>query len=268
MKLLNLLKEIQKDKRNREVAQDIFQNLLDHLRSGGEIKINESTDIKNFYIEVSLEDFHFNIMSKFYSLDLKFYSRFKNQKGKLLWRGSRGSDIILNHVDFELFFQSYGIFLSDVKTKNERWKVLDKMETPEFREKAAKHLAQELETVPELKNTFFEEIHHYLDYVRTEGDIDLGNQGEYYQRDTEVNAKLQSAISSFENSYLSGTVSHRTEMQYGEFQEEWKKDFQRFKDWFFKNLLSKSFISNLKKNQKKSVINRLYKFWEDKLKTE
>lgn len=268
MRLLKIIKEIKQDKRNREVAQDIFQNLLEHLRRGGETKINESTHMKDFYVEVSLEDFHFNVMSKFYSLDLRFYNRFRKQKGKLLWRGVNGSVIILNHVDFELFFQNSGIFLDDIKTKNERWETLDKMETPEFSEKVGDHLAQELETVPELKNTFFEEIHHYLDYVRTEGEIDLGNQGEYYQRDTEINAKFQSAISSFENIYLEGPISHRAEIQHGEFQEEWIEDFQKFKDWFFKNFLSKNLIENLKEDQKKRVVNRLYKFWKDKLKTE
>lgn len=264
MKFKKLLKEVSKDKENRDVAESIYDNLIDHLESGGEARIKKSINIENFVLSVDLSDFHPSMMSEYYSLEIKFHSKFrKKTKGNLKWRGTRGSIINLFHVDFEVFFQNKGIPLDVSVAKINSSKFFSMMRTDEFKKDVMEVAANELRMVRDLRETFFEEIHHYLDYVRTEGNVSLGDKDDYWEKNTEINAKFQSAISSFKKD-ISGDTEN-IESNY-EFQEKWRNDFQSFKDWFFDRKFSKKLVRNLSKSQEKKVINRLYKFWEKEIK--
>lgn len=263
MKLKDILIEAESDKKNRSIAEKVYENLISYLEGNLEVKVKTSLNVSNLVLSVDLSDFYKSMMSEYYPLELRFHSKFsKKTKADLRWGGINGSVMNLYHVDFEILYQNLGIPLDTDAAKLNSKRYLSILNSEDFEDDAASRVADELRVVRDLRESFFEEIHHYLDYVRTEGDVKFGDKGGYWEKNTEVNAKVQSAITSFKKDF-SGDVENLPPGY--QFQEEWRKDFQSFKDWFFDEKLSKELVDGLSEDQYKSVVKRLYQFWKDEL---
>lgn len=115
---------------------------------------------------------------------------------------------------------------------------------------------------------FMHEYIHYLDDRRTEAGIqdlasyDPGDKrmSVYFSDDFEVNAYFQSGLAQTEE-LLEEPGMVRALM------DKWDSDFRNFKEWFFDNHIPPRMEFNISDDQRKRIINRLYGFWDNFVKS-
>lgn len=221
-----LVEDAEQDRLFRQQAIDVYEGLLDYLRSGGELK--------NFGRAVTIDQF----------MDLEqeapdpLVIRFDEKRGPTTaaYR-SGGLEIVMYVLEKDIYDD-----ISDARQ--------DMVRGLQDNAKAFMH----------------EYIHYLDDRRTELGLEDLASYDTeggdkamsiYFSDPIEVNAFFQSGLAQLESTLeVPGVLESYME-------RDWNKNFRDFKGWFFDEHIPAQMQFNIDDDQEKRLINRLYGFWQD-----
>jgi hypothetical protein len=223
-----LREDAEQDRLFRQQAIDVYEGLLNYLRSGGELK--------DFGRAVTIDQF----------MDLEeraadpLIIRFDEKRGPITaaYREGRGEKEIVMYVLEKDIYDD----ISDARRDMVRG-------------------------LQDNAKAFIHEYIHYLDDRRTElgledlasYDTEGGNKAMsvYFSDPIEVNAFFQSGLAQLESTLeVPGVLDSYMK-------KDWNKNFRDFKDWFFDEHIPPQMQFNIDDGQEKRLINRLYGFWQN-----
>ena len=222
-----LWEDAEQDRLFRQQAIDVYQQLVEFLRSGGELK--------EYGRAVTIDQFADLEKEAATPLKIRFEEEAKSDSANAVYRNERDGPVIV------MFVLEKSIYNSQKKARQDMVRGL---------QDAAK--------------IFMHEYIHYLDDRRTEADIgDLtsyksdGNKkmSTYFSDSFEINAFFQSGLAELEHTLeVPGLLDTHME-------RDWNHSFRKFKDWFFDEHIPAPMQYNMSDDQEKRLINRLYGFW-------
>ncbi len=226
---LRLVEDAEQDRLFRQQAVDVYESLVDYLKSGGElIEFGRVVTIDMF---TDLEEQAPN------PLQIRFDEERKSSTDAAYRNTADGPEIVLFVLEKDIY---------------------------DSVEEARREMVRGLQNHAKV---FMHEYIHYLDDRRTElGIEDLAGyetgggkrkMSVYYSDPIEVNAYFQSGLAQLESTLeVPGVLD--THMK-----RNWNESFRDFKDWFFDEHIPPRMQFNIDDDQEKRLINRLYGFWEE-----
>lgn len=223
-----LREDAEQDRLFRQQAIDVYKQLVEYLKSGGEFFQEGAARTVQIDQFTSLED------RAPVPLKIKWYDKDMASADARYVKAGGDPEIRLYVLDRAIF---------------------------DSKKDARRAMRRGLENISKV---FMHEYIHYLDDRRTEANIqDLarydpggGKQWETYFTDpVEVNAYFQSGLAQLEHTLeVPGLLDTRMK-------RDWNNNFRDFKDWFFEEHIPEDMEYYISDDQRKRLINRLYGFW-------
>lgn len=225
-----LRENAKQDRLFRQQAIDVYESLVEYLKSGGETKGRGHGRL------ITVDQF----------TDLE-----KNAKNPLRIKWDQEGKV--GNTDAAYAMTSKGpqitLFVMERMAYNEK-------------EDMRREMTRKLQDNAKI---FMHEYIHYLDDRRTEMDLeDLATYGDrgmkdfadYFSDPLEVNAYFQSGLAQLQSTLeVPGLLD--THMR-----RDWNESFRGFKEWFFDEHIPNHMLRNIDSDQRKRLINRLYGYWE------
>lgn len=150
------------------------------------------------------------------------------------------------------------------KKGNSRYLVLRTLDQKNYVDESERR-EKVLEGLKNNSDVFIHELIHYFDDLRSEKDIgdvvqykqSIEKDPEtYYTDPLEMNAYYQSVMGEFE-----GFIEDDSHFKFM-MENRWERDFKKFQTWIFENVFPDEFLNNIGRKEKRKLVKRLYKYWQ------